>query len=102
VLVDDLSSATAQLAAVSGRDRFFSASCEDCFSGMYFLGAIWAFGAPSVEGGVEALDVLYGSGEAVVLIWPFPHPSLDGLAWKLWYAPSGCSRDRICVGSTWV
>jgi hypothetical protein len=42
----------------------------------------WAL--PSVDGGVDAFDALYGSGEAFELEpTPLPHPSLDGLAWKL-------------------
>lgn len=37
---------------------------------------------PSTDGGEEALEVKYGSGDAVELdVMPLPHPSLDGLGW---------------------
>jgi hypothetical protein len=67
-------------------------------------GAGLVLGAPSVDGGVDAFDALYGSGDAFELeLTPLPHPSLDGLAWKLGYPPSPCPPPaRICVGSTCV
>ena len=54
--------------------------------------------APSADGGVEAVDTAYGSGDAPELDpTPLPHPSLDGLWWK---RASAGSRGRIWFGST--
>ena len=54
--------------------------------------------APSTDGGVDAFETLYGSGDAPELEpTPLPQPSLDGLRWNM---PSVCSRGRIWLGST--
>lgn len=56
---------------------------------------------PSVEGGVDALEVLYGSGEAFELELILFHSSLDGLVWKGGNGPDVLT-DKIWVGSTCV
>ena len=67
-----------------------------------FLPEVFPFDGPSIDGGVEAFEVIYGSGEALELEFnPLPHPSLEGLGWKLWKG-SPWSPESICVGSICV
>ena len=73
-----------------------AASWPTRFVDAILRGCAFLDGPPSADGGVEAFETLYGSGDAFELDpTPFPHPSLEGLGWK-----SVWSRGRIWCGST--